>query len=528
MKTITLPQLSELIFNLPAFKDESCKKKIESLKKQLDPILSRNNIKQYSVVFIGKPGLGKTTAICNWLGLLKSDIEELDSLKNVPLLTVSRGRTTAFEVHICQIEASSCIEIEYYPSSVQKGFIRDYCEYYYSKYDDAKIISYSTDKIHIEIDRIIDGITGYGLIDLDLDTSFAKDKIKNLIKKYRNFESFFKATLKIVNLSSRLKTTFTCEGKFEDWLQSTFDDINNGHNANTSIPKTVTICVGKKDLDLYLPSNIGEVIDTAGLDNTDSRDDLKNLITRPNTICYLMDSLEAPPCDENKQFLKTVFQHNEDPYLQSQLSLFVRCSESDLCSVADSGGDPINGEDIKLKQIELHIKKERIPYVVENTLFCDSMRAYTTEPYCEEHVDPLTKQTKRKLCEHITYDEFEAEEFRTLFAEHIQKIIDNSKRINNLDVKPIYEDIIQIIFDELKFSQEICEDYLSNNFNIICFMGACYGGNINILDITGNGFIWGSEGSLYSGHFIKGFPSGYGQMELPEGETFEGQYNNGK
>ena len=82
-------------------------------------------------LFIGEPGKRKTTAICNWLDLLKKNKENEKRIEAISLLATASGRTTVAEVHIKQVADASRIRVEYLSIDQQKEYIKEYCNYYY-------------------------------------------------------------------------------------------------------------------------------------------------------------------------------------------------------------------------------------------------------------------------------------------------------------------------------------------------------------------------------------------------------------
>ena len=65
--------LKETMENLPEFQNISYKHSFEGYMKRIQQIDGFNRVDRYRIVFIGEPGKGKTTAICNWLDLLKKN-----------------------------------------------------------------------------------------------------------------------------------------------------------------------------------------------------------------------------------------------------------------------------------------------------------------------------------------------------------------------------------------------------------------------------------------------------------------------
>ena len=61
--------LNDEIQNLH-FDDATSLHSLEGWKEKIAKINKFNSVDKYKVVFIGRPGSGKTTAICNWLDLI--------------------------------------------------------------------------------------------------------------------------------------------------------------------------------------------------------------------------------------------------------------------------------------------------------------------------------------------------------------------------------------------------------------------------------------------------------------------------
>lgn len=86
MTNINLPEndinaLYEAFEEIPSFRDAVSQNVFEGYFRALENIREFANIKKYRIVFIGEPGSGKTTAICNWLNLLKKTKLEIKEKK---------------------------------------------------------------------------------------------------------------------------------------------------------------------------------------------------------------------------------------------------------------------------------------------------------------------------------------------------------------------------------------------------------------------------------------------------------------
>ena len=127
-------ELYEQLQDIPEFENETCRKAFPGFLDKARRIHDFARVQSYKVVFIGEPGKGKTTAICNWLGLLKDDKVAAKRIDRAALLATASGRTTVAEVHVKQVTGRSRLRFEYMPIEQQKAYIRDYANYYYQNY----------------------------------------------------------------------------------------------------------------------------------------------------------------------------------------------------------------------------------------------------------------------------------------------------------------------------------------------------------------------------------------------------------
>ena len=95
---------------------------IKSNLERLQQIERQLEIDTYKLVFIGEPGSGKTTTICNYLNLIK-DVKNGDRFSGFELFDTASGRTTAFEVHYARADQTKFI-IHPMELSKQKSLVR--------------------------------------------------------------------------------------------------------------------------------------------------------------------------------------------------------------------------------------------------------------------------------------------------------------------------------------------------------------------------------------------------------------------
>lgn len=204
--------LKETMENLPEFQNISYKHSFEGYMKRIQQIDGFNRVDRYRIVFIGEPGKGKTTAICNWLDLLKKNKENEKRIEAISLLATASGRTTVAEVHIKQVADASRIRVEYMSIDQQKEYIKEYCNYYYSRCLDVTddntddMTEHNAENVHLEIDRVIRNMASIE----DLPSGVGehsiekRNKILSFIKTFENEVSFYEYILEKIDLDLSL------------------------------------------------------------------------------------------------------------------------------------------------------------------------------------------------------------------------------------------------------------------------------------------------------------------------------------
>lgn len=440
-----ISELYAQLQGIPEFENETCRKAFPGFLDKARRLYDFNQVQNYKVVFIGEPGKGKTTAICNWLGLLRSNKVDAERIDRVSLLATASGRTTVAEVHIRQVPGCSCLRFDYMPLEQQKAYIRDYANYYYQaalgineESEETEEADSTKSDSHIEMDRVVRNMAG--LKDISFaDTERAqanREKIKAFVGAFANPDSFYEYVLETIDLENRQLAGIEKQPHedFETWLSKTFRAVNDGKHPECSIANIIYVDVSIDDLDLMLPDYIVEVIDTKGLDSAAAaRMDLQELLCAEDTICFVMDDVKSVPSDNVRNLLKRTFLNGLDAYYKCKTSIFVKSPESDLAGVNGADGDSDLGAELKASEIDRRVNADDIPYFVNNTVFLDSCSAYilgtAREPMLdskgEQIINPLTNRPKFKNRTVIKdYDEYAADEFRCGLTMQIVTLID--------------------------------------------------------------------------------------------------------
>lgn len=413
------------------------------------------NVDKYRIVFIGEPGKGKTTAICNWLGLIRNDKKSVNTKEMGCLLTAAAGRTTVSEVHIRQTEGVSSIGISYMSREDQLARIRAFAEQYWEKVREGERNESEVD-LSVEMYRLIRNMSG--LVDPSQGTSErSKEKNEGIIKMMSDFstvDEFYNYIVLKIDLDNRMCTDIQYDGskQFEEWLSSQFHDLNYGLNDDCSIMDKVTINISRVDLDLNLPSYVSEIIDTIGLDS-EVREDLQEFMLADDTICFLMDDLTNVPSVLVCNLIKCTFMSDWQRYLSNKVSIFVKSPLLELMAVNEANGDPKRGREIKQANLESICLKKNVPYNPINTLFLDSCAAYedrtTKEIVLDSNNRPVLDENGYPtyvVKSSIEYNEHMALAYRSLLNGGIDRMIDRSKNRlfqDAIDLKREVEALIQ-------------------------------------------------------------------------------------
>ena len=448
-----LPGLKQAMLNLPPFQFSLYRSSFEGFMKRIKQIEALQSVEKYRIVFIGEPGKGKTTAICNWLNLLKSDKSKIKSKEKMCLLTAAAGRTTVSEVHIKQSDSNSVIRLSYMPIRNQEGLVREFCKMYWEKFFESADGDSEVD-LSIEHYRLIRNMAGlddpsHGTTEKSLEKN---EELKKFMMKFNNIDDFYNYVIRVIGLPNRQQNCINYDGNstLEDWLSEQFHNINYGLNPSCSIMDKVYIELSKKDLDMKLPNNVAEIIDTIGLDS-EVRPDLQKLMQADDTICFLMDDVTNVPSVLVRNLIKNTFLCDLDLYKTNKVSIFVKSPITELMAVNEAQNDSNQGKEIKIGNITTICMKNKVPYQVDNTLFADSCAAYidTTEEriVLDDKGNPVFEngEPKVELIQQVKYRDNTAQIYRIIVNTCIDKLIKRFKDQLLKDIVDLKKEVENLI-----------------------------------------------------------------------------------
>jgi serine/threonine protein kinase len=430
----------------------------------IERILSKQ---KYDLVFIGKIGTGKTTAICHLLDLLQEaklqrkigeKTRSVDVVRE--LFSTGSGRTTIGEVVITPA-STTYIEMEPYDKEELVELIREFCWYTWTRaYKELLDEETSSDGLSTEIDRAIRNITGLTFQRSDEQSSPVEDDMGNpedeLDKENANdeedkpnnaekgsgnpkssrtdlavdkarqfaidqFDSFFEAVVELANLDHRVTTRadYSAEtenaGDEKEWLRKTFGAINLGKLHDFSIPKRICVYISPAIFDLSDYPRIGSVIDTRGVALDISREDLEQYIRhREDTLCIFTDLFPQAPATIADLMQRYLIAEAHDLHSKSMLMVLYKKGEPEKVQDADGiVGDVRLGIEEKMRNIEQELVSSQIKLPTEHVLFYDALQFY------DEH----------QRFNSLDYEQEDVEDRRHQVLQNILDILENRESI---------------------------------------------------------------------------------------------------
>jgi transcriptional regulator with XRE-family HTH domain len=319
--------------------------------------------RDHQVAFIGEIGVGKTTAICKLVNLIKELEREL---KRQVVLESGQGRTTICEGHVVEGPKYGLRITPRSESEIRKD-VEDFAYYLIqaTRAEAADLEDEETEDgdaagVPTEVARAIRNMS-------KLTTVKRKDAsgrtirmnlAKELAKQYATPQELAIQILTKMDLLHRNRR----DAWYPDdepvsalqWLQQLYADVNNGRHPEFTLPQKIEIIVPFSVLDsLTLPLR---VIDTKGIDQTAQRQDLECHFDDPRTLVVLCSSFKQAPEATLQDLLKRAKHAGlKDVLLKTLLLVLPQGSEAADVKLDDGTyvDDAAEGCDVKREQVHL-------------------------------------------------------------------------------------------------------------------------------------------------------------------------------
>lgn len=277
------------------------KKQLAANKSIIENLLLELSCTEFSISFIGKIGVGKTSAICKAAGLqyLSKNNELIDILKT------GAGRTTICEVRIKYAEKLS-IKIDPLPIDEIKALVRNFSEFIWNKAN--KHVSDEEEGGNLlseELTRCIRNMLGL-TIEKKKDNNGkwkSTDKAIEFSRECSSVDEVNNLMFECLDLENRTEVElWPSQNEIKDWqiwLKDNFSKINDGKNKNITIPSAITIA---GDFPLKRKEYVWEMVDTRGVDSNIHREDIRLILDTEGVFPIICSSFVDAPDSDSRSF----------------------------------------------------------------------------------------------------------------------------------------------------------------------------------------------------------------------------------
>lgn len=372
------------------------KKSLLSKLNRLDEISNILDIDKYKVVFIGKIGAGKTTAICNLFNLVHDIEKNVETKKGKriikvtePLLSTASGRTTISEV-IIKSDKEIYIEIDPYDREKLELLITDFCESFYNDKSESDVIS-------VEMGRALRSITKLNTTTRKIKEEDSKITSKTIDlaeekAKELSLEEFKEYAFENASLDNRFydkaDSRIFCPELVDpkQWLKETFEKVNKADIPSFSIPKKIFIYINSEIFGVSELGLFDSIIDTKGIDENPIRPDLRDYIEREDTICLFTSTYNDSPETNVRELMKYFLSQHSKKY-ENRFVTFVMPHKGEPEKENDGDGTREAGIEIKKGIIQDVFNRLNLNFVKDNILFYDALQCYDEKGRMERDYD---------------------------------------------------------------------------------------------------------------------------------------------
>lgn len=322
---------------------------VEELKRCAGLLLKR----EHQVAFIGAIGVGKSTAICHMSDLTA----RRDDGKLQPVLADGAGGTTLCEVHLLSGPQFG-ISIEPRSADEIREDVRDLAEHLLrgsTAAEEEGARPGESQGTYIEVARAIRNMADLApKASRDADGKrVVFDPAKELADRLPSIRELTAEVLARMTLHTRDRRQLWYEpasGKSpQAWLRDEFRRINDGRNAEFTLPRRIDVTV-KKPL-LKVDGLSVRLIDTKGIHATAAREDLEVHLKDPHTLAVLCSAFNEAPGGFSLQLLGRALDSGVRGLEANSCVLVLAQHDQALAVIDDATGSPVetvqDGYDLK-------------------------------------------------------------------------------------------------------------------------------------------------------------------------------------
>ena len=403
---------------------------------------------EHNVAFVGKIGVGKTTALCRIAGLevLKGDRME-------PVLEVGAGGTTVCEVRL-QRDSGYGVHVE--PMDPD-AFHREVLEFAHfltrpseeenPEQAEGDQDAHGTSK---EIERVIRNMSGLTIIRRRLPDGKREriDQAGKLAEEYTDPGTLAGEILARIRPQQRTRhQIWYPEISGQEplaWLKETFEQLNNGRHPEFSLPKRIDIIVPKTILGED-PLSIC-LVDTKGIDATTERADLSAYFNESGTLMVLCSSFNDTPSTEVQELLSRG-KDADFADLDTKAVILSLPRSDEAMAVKDDQGIPAEsvaeGYELKGEQAELRLQSQNIPYAGIEFFNAREDDPHDLAEFLLQRVEAIRLRQCARLNDAISgaielvenVDEAQVQEIYQLAAHRMTVWLDSNREIDDLTAR---------------------------------------------------------------------------------------------
>ena len=267
-----------------------------------------------SVVFIGKVGVGKTSAICHI-----ADLVVTGPARPRPVLDVGAGRTTLCEVHVRTGPTSIVIDPCTYEEI--RAHVADFADKMLgaARGDGATGTAEDGEIMSREVERVIRNMANLRRrrrTDGNRPPDPARELAQRVIAEEQGrgrrdgdvtllLQAEVLARMRVDRRQRReLRWDEGAGAEPYQWLKSEFHRLNYGDNPEFTIPKRMYVSVDGRPLIAGTKDVEVRIVDTKGVDETVARADLENHMGASHTVLVLCSGFNEAPGKEALDLLR--------------------------------------------------------------------------------------------------------------------------------------------------------------------------------------------------------------------------------
>lgn len=300
---------------------------------------------KHTIAYVGKIGIGKTTAVCKLAGLV---IPQGLSFERQSVLATGSGGTTVCEVHIRRAEKFGVLLEPQSKEEIEK-LIEDYWASWKSSTEGEQ--KNQQRDVSSEITRTLRNMTGLARGSREgVNGKKEKfDELVDLVNKCADLEAFRVEILDRMKLQERTQREIWCEETLLsaglEWLKKTFEDINYVRNKELPLPERIDVFVPDKVFPAS-PYEL-EIVDTKGIDGTPIRQDLKRyqVDDPPRALTVLCSGFNDAPDLAIQNVIDNLIKTGSKEVLKQRVILLVLPRPDEALATKDDAGYEVETEE---------------------------------------------------------------------------------------------------------------------------------------------------------------------------------------